>query len=149
MTDGSLGQAEADRLLQMEKRRASDDDVDYPGPGERISAPLVSVDGRERFHLDLHRGGINLRKYKYQNRWERVIVLARLDFGGAPHRNPNDEEVDSPHLHLYREGFGDRWAFPVPSDDFSNLDDPWTTLEEFMRFCNVAEPPLFRRGLFT
>ena len=57
--------------------------------------------------------------------------------------------IGSPHLHLYREGFGDKWAFPVPPKHFSNLADPWLTLEDFMRFCNVTEPPFIRRGLFT
>ena len=34
-----------------------------------------------------------------------------------------------PHLHLYREGFSNKWAFPVPLDRFQNLGDPWLTLE--------------------
>jgi hypothetical protein len=37
-----------------------------------------------------------------------MVVLVRLDLGGAPHRNPFDEEIGVPHLHLYREGFGDK-----------------------------------------
>jgi len=43
---------------------------------------------------------------------------------------------------------GDKWACPVPPDHFSNLDDLWLTLQEFMRFCNIAEPPFIKRGLF-
>ena len=78
-----------------------------------------------------------------------MAILARLDFGGATHRNPDGEEIGSPHLHLYREGFGDKWAFPVPSDSFADLEDPWRTLEDFMQFCNIIEPPVIRRGLFT
>jgi hypothetical protein len=76
-------------------------------------------------------------------------VLVRLDFGGAPHRNPDGEEIGSPHLHLYREGYGDKWAVPVPEDRFENLSDPWQTLEDFMRYCNVVQSPMIRRGLFT
>ncbi len=110
---------------------------------------LVSSDGRERFHLDLFRARIDLRKGTFQNRGRGVTILARLDFGGQPHRNPDGEEVGSPHLHLYREGFGDKWAFPVPSDYFSNLDDPWQTLDDFMQFCNITKPPFVVRGLFT
>lgn len=77
------------------------------------------------------------------------MILARLDFGGRPHRNPDHTRVASPHLHLYREGYADKWAFPVPVGRFANVADAWRTLEDFMQFCNVVEPPIIRRGLFT
>lgn len=77
------------------------------------------------------------------------MILAKLDFGGASHRNPDGEEIGSSHLHLYREGFGDKWAFPVPPDSFSNLDDPWLTFTDFMRFCNIIQPPFIQQELFT
>ena len=78
-----------------------------------------------------------------------MVILARLDFGGAPHRNPDGEEIACPHLHLYREGYGDRWASPPPADRFAPGADPWDALQEFMRFCNVSRPPELERGLFT
>jgi len=74
--------------------------------------------------------------------------LARLDFGGAPHRYPDGEEIDIPHLHLYKEGFGDKWAYPVPSKKFSNPSDPRLMLEDFMQYCNIIEQPIIK-GLFA
>jgi len=38
---------------------------------------------------------------------------------------------------------------PVPADRFTTTNDLWTTLEEFMRFCNIIQPPRIERGLFT
>ena len=149
MANANLTQAEADALMALEKARRDETEWDYPDFGGRTTVPLVSTDRKEQFLLDLRRGRIDLRKGTYQNRGRQVAVLARLDFGGAPHRNPDGEEVGSPHLHLYREGYGDRWAYPVPGSDFPSLDDPWQTLTDFMRFCNVVQPPVIRRGLFT
>ena len=117
------------------------------GAGSRV--PLTSTDGRESFLLDVRRARIDLAKGTYQNRGRQVVVLARLDFGGGPHRNPDGEEIGSTHLHLYREGYGDKWAYQVPATHFSHLSDPWLTLGDFMRFCNGVEPPNIRRGLFT
>lgn len=145
----NLTQAEADALLALAKRRIDATEHDYPAFGERVTIPLISSDRRESFLLDLRRSRIDLAKGTYQNRAKQVVVLARLDFGGAPHRNPDGQKIGTPHLHVYREGYGDRWANPVPSDRFANLDDPWRTLEDFMRFCNVVEPPIIVRGLFT
>ncbi|HYM62636.1 MAG TPA: hypothetical protein VEZ11_17260 [Thermoanaerobaculia bacterium] len=149
MTDIILTQTEADALIAMEKHRANDDRSDFPLGGESIVLPLQSPDKREQFLLDMSRGRIDLLKVKLQNRARQVVVLVRLDLGGAPHRNPDDEEIQAPHLHLYREGYGDKWAFPVPSDRFTKIADLWATLGDFMRYCNITQPPYIERGLFT
>ena len=77
------------------------------------------------------------------------MILVRLCFNGPPHRNPDGQEVPTPHLHLYRKGFGDKWAIPAPISQFRNVDDLWSTLEAFMDYCNIVEGPNIRKGLFT
>lgn len=149
MADISLTQAEANALIAMEKHRANEERSDFLMGGQSVVIPLQSRDRREQFLLDLSRGRIDLLKVKLQNRARQVVVLVRLDLGGAPHRNPDDEEIATPHLHVYREGFGDKWAIPVPADRFRNPADTWATLEDFLKFCNVTQPPHIERGLFT
>ena len=105
MSDLNLTQAEADALIAMEKHRVSDERNDFPMNGQSLSLMLQSSDKREQFLLDISRGRIDLMRGKYQNRARQVVVLVRLDFGGPPHRNPDDTEVACPHLHVYREGF--------------------------------------------
>jgi hypothetical protein len=149
MANLNLTQAEADVLIALEKHRATDETFDYPQSGGSLILPLQSADKREQFILDISRGRIDLLKGKYQNRARHVVVLVRLDFGGTAHRNPDDQEIPSPHLHIYREGFSDKWAFPAPADKFRDISDSWKTLEDFMRFCNVTQPPYIERGLFS
>jgi len=100
----------------------------------------MSMDRKEDFFLDLRRGRIDLAKATYQTRARQIVVIARLDVGGPPHRNPDDEEVPSPHLHLYREGYGDKWASAPPPQHFRNMTNLWMTLDDFIRFCNIVEP---------
>jgi hypothetical protein len=149
MAEIALTQAEAEALIAMEKHRVTNDRHEFPMRGESLTVPLQSPDKREHFLLDLSRGRIDLMKVKMQNRGRQVVVLVRLDLGGAPHRNPDDTEVPSPHLHVYREGYGDKWAIPVPTERFRDTSDLWATLEDFLRFCNVTQPPYIDRGLFT
>lgn len=100
--------------------------------------PLYSPDRRENFWLDLNRGRIDLKKVKMQNRGRQVVALVRLDLGGPPHRNPDGKEIAARHLHLYREGFGDKWAFPLPADKFGTPADVWEAFQDFLRYCNPA-----------
>jgi hypothetical protein len=149
MAELNVTQSEADALISMPKLKANDDVFEYPGMGGSVIIPLVSEDRRENFLLDISRGRIDLKKGTYQNRARKVVILARLDFGGPPHRNPDGGEIPSPHLHVYREGFGDKWAAAVPADKFPNIDDAWKTLVDFMAFCNIKDTPRINRGLFT
>ncbi len=149
MPNANLTQAEADALMALEKARIDGTEWKYPDFGGRITVPLVSTDRGEQFLLDLRRARIDLLKGTYQTRGRQVAILARLDLGNAPHRNPDGQEIGSPHLHLYREGYGDKWAYPASSTDFPNLENPWLTLDDFMRFCNIVQPPIILRGLFT
>jgi len=98
MAEVDLTQAEADALIAMAKYKVDDQLWDYPSLGGAISIPLVSIEKRERFLLDVHRGRINSLKGTYQTRARQVVVLVRLCFGGGPHRNPNGERITSPHL---------------------------------------------------
>lgn len=148
MASVDITQAEADALLSMEKCRVDDKAWEYPALGGRIAVPLSSRDKRESFILDISRSGRIVLKGKYQNRARQVFILARFDFGGGAHRNPDDIDVECPHLHLYREGYADKWAFPVPQDVFSDTSDPWQVLTDFMTFCNVIERPIINKVLF-
>jgi hypothetical protein len=147
MADLNLEQAVADALIAMEKHHDGNTQYDFPTGGMNLTVPLHSPDKREQFLLDVSRGRIDLAKVKMQNRGRQVVVLLRLDLAGPPHRNPDNTEVQTPHLHIYREGFGDKWAIPVPVAQFGNLGDVRATLDDFMRYCNITQPPTFRPGL--
>jgi len=147
MADIDLTQEEADALIAMPKNRANDDTVSYPARGNSVTIPLTSDDKRENFLLDIRSGRIDLLKATYQNRARQTIVLVRLDLGGAPHRNPDGQEIASPHLHVYREGYGTKWAQSIPLDRFSNVEDLWEMLQDFMGYCNITKPPNIQRGI--
>ncbi|MFA4906663.1 MAG: hypothetical protein WC602_00140 [archaeon] len=148
MSEINISQAEADAFISMEKIRLDEECYEYPALGGGIIIPLSSRNKRDNFLLDISKGRIDLLKGKYQNRALQTVILLRLDFGGQPHRNPDGNEILSPHLHVYREGFGDKWAVPVSKQDFENIHDLWQTLQDFMRYCNIVEPPNIERGLF-
>lgn len=149
MADVDISQAEADALIAMEKHCVENKSWLFPEPGGRLAIPLVSPDKRENFILDITRAQIKLKKATYQNRARQAIILMRLDLDGPPHRNPDDQEIPCPHLHIYREGYGDKWAVPAPAYIYSNMADLFSTFEAFMGHCNITQKPQIDRGLFS
>jgi hypothetical protein len=144
-------QSEADRLLQLEKRFVSGDPIQFSSTSDfQQIHDLHSPDHRERFLLDLERGVRRRARLKFQTRARRTIVLARLDLNGKAHRNlatyPHrpGERLTGVHVHVYREGLGDRVAF-LP-EDLAGFKVPerkhdldW--LLAFFDFCHIIEPP--------
>lgn len=77
-----------------------------------------------------------------------MIILVRLEVDGPPHTNPDGNLITGTHVHLYREGFDDKWAYPLDVGQFPNPNDIARTFEDFCRYCRVAPIPSFQVGLW-
>ena len=145
--DKLLPHTEAERLLQLQKKRVNDDQITYPDAGDSLEVLLISLDETEQFKLTIQPGKIDIYKTSDQLREKTTnIILARLDLGNVAHRNPDDELIIGPHIHFYKEGHADRFARPIDPDVFTDPDDPWKTLQEFMAFCNIIKKPIIVKG---
>lgn len=149
MAEPNIPQQEAIALIQMEKVYQGEQAHDFPQPGVKLKMECESPDGSERFHLDVYRGTIDLRKVNHNFRARTSIPLLRLDVNTAPHRNPDGEKVGRTHLHIYREGYGDAWAYELsevfphnmPSLQLGDLTDLARTAKKFMTYCNITDQP--------
>ena len=147
----SLTQDEANRLLKLEKAFTSGEVIEFQmSSAFQQTHDLHSRDRREQFLLDVERGGRTRARLKFQTRARRTIVLARIDIGGKAHRNLDHyphrpgERFTGVHIHLYREGFGDRVAY-LP-EDLSEFRVPgiphdldW--LGAFFDYCPIIDRP--------
>ena len=149
MADMNLTQAEADALIAMEKHRADNEQHNFPMGGESLIVPLQSVDRREQFLLDISRGRIDLLRGKYQNRARQVVVLVRLDFGGPPHRARMTKKFPAHTCMCTGRASATSGRCLFQQNISPGPTTLWGTLEDFMRFCNITQPPHIERGLFT
>ena len=73
--------------------------------------------------LDIFRGRIKSLKCSYNNRYGVTIILVRIDINGPPHDNPDGSSVSGNHIHIYREGFGHKFAYELSSVGLDELPD--------------------------
>ena len=147
----SLTQDEADHLLTLDKIFASASLTQF-----HLTLPfqqthdLQSLDRREQFLLDVERGGRTHARLKFQTRARRTIVLARIDIAGKAHRNlahyPHrpEERFTGVHIHLYREGFGDRVAYlpeDLPAFRLPGTPHDLDWLTAFLDYCHIINRP--------
>ncbi len=131
-----LTQLEADNLLEMLKMiQNANEPFPFPAPGNSEVLSLLSEDGKKEFIVDINRKGyINIaEKCTYQGRYQKDNVLLRLDICGAEHTNPDGTVVSGTHLHVYREGSGDRWAYELP-EEIMHPDDLIQTTIDFLKY---------------
>lgn len=143
-----LTQQRATKLLGMVKELVEKTLIQFPVAGENLQLEAKSEDARESFVFDVNRRGrIKVTKCTYQERYAFVEILLRLDIDGPPHQNPDGEIIPCPHLHVYRQGFADKWAIPLPAQ-FTDPSNLVKTLHEFLRFCRVSHIPDIQQRAF-
>lgn len=93
-------------------------------------------DNKESYLLDIIPNRLMPSKISTTLRVRKNVLLVRLDVAGPPHRNPDDTEVPCPHLHVYRQDYGLKWAYPLPPEfgDCLSLAD---YLDSFCQHCNI------------
>lgn len=111
------------------------------------SRKLKAVSTSDTFLLDFYRGNFEISRYTVNHRYQQTIVLLRYDSGGR-HTNPDGETFDGPHVHLFKEGFRDKFAYPVSKVGVEDSDNLETVFNKLMHFCNVRRIPSIKVPMF-
>ena len=144
----AISQTEFDFLMSEEK---SFDDLVLPvrlGPSPiQWSRQINAISTKEVFLLDFYRGSFELSKYTINKRYRQTVILLRYDNNGR-HTNPDGVLFEGAHVHLYRDGFNDKFAFPVSDIGVDNSDSMETVFIKIMHFCNVKKIPIIEVSMF-
>ena len=141
-----LTQQEADYLIELLKKLINEQ-ISFPTPSAKLSFELRAMDNKESFLLDINRTGrIKSNKCTYQCRYKKEHTLLRLDVNASPHTNPDGTIVSGNHLHIYREGFGDKFAIEFSGLPIESTIDLINTLRSFLTQCNVDISKLHIQG---
>ena len=143
----SLTQDEANQYLVMVKYFEERKPIKLGLP-TCVVHELIGEDRRSRFRLETWFHKAVTSRYVYVNSVHASIELVRLCAGDRRrHPNPDGTIIRGNHLHVYREGFGTRWAIPLSDCGFSDIVDFGTVLREFCRYCNIADVPELQLGM--
>lgn len=144
-----LSQEDVEYLLELVKVLSGTSSITLPTPGKSLELDVVAKESKERFVIDVNRKGtINVKKATFQTRYQKSIVLLRLDIEGSPHRNPNEEVIPCPHIHVYKEGYGASWAYPLEKEIITDTSDLLQVLIDFLKYNNVNKvPPIYQQSL--
>ena len=113
-----------------EEKRFVDDHAEFPSLHEAIKLSGIGQVTQYEYLIDINRKYCQLNRITYHQRVFTNTTIIRFDSDTKPHQNPDGKKIDGTHIHVYRHGFGDSWAYelndPVlrriwPGFDFSAL----------------------------
>lgn len=110
-----LTQKEADDLIQMVKWIEQNElPVIIPLPGKINEYSALCALRKNKFTISLRRGSVASSKVTFQGRTSNNQVLLRIDICGQnkKHMNPDGSIIAGSHIHIYKEGYGERYAEP-------------------------------------
>lgn len=135
-----IRQKKADELIKVLKElKTTNKLIQFPEVNEQMKLKAESVvDKKERFIFYTNRKGqYNLAKCTYLMRYDNIQNLLRIDLEGPPHDNPDGRVVECPHIHIYREGYGLSWAYPLETVIKTDPSDLISVLIEFLKYTNI------------
>jgi hypothetical protein len=130
-----LIQSQADRLIAMLKEAALAEAFVWEQNRRQDELFVAAEDKKIQFYLSLKRNPFEIRLHLRTR--DRDIGLVRVD-NHAQHTNPDGTKIrDTPHIHVYREGFDLDWAEPITWYDANR---PLETLARFLDFVHARFP---------
>ena len=133
-----LTQNEYDRLMQL--RKTFDSCIKLPMDDEKVSYTLHALDSSETFLLNIERKRIfEIRRSKLNTSFSKEPIL-RVEVDGRPHINPDGERIGRNHIHIYKQGYGLSWAYPLEtfSDElFKDATNFNILFSDFCKYSNI------------
>lgn len=144
----AITQAEYDFLMGQDKAFNDLVSAIQLGPAPiQWTRELTALTNKETFLLDFYRGSFELSKYTINKRYRQTVIMLRYDNGGR-HTNPDGVLFEGKHVHLYKEGYNDKFAFPASEIGVVDTDTIETVFNKIMQFCNVKKIPTIEVPMF-
>lgn len=158
MSKTPLMDSEALEFFQEEKR-FKEPIFKFPRQGTSLSLEAEGVSKHTEYLMDINRKLCTLTRITYQNRVQKTVTLLRLDIDTKPHKNPDGKIISGTHLHIYKEGYLDAWAYELDDPILNSINpnfnpsdlvcsDMERRFEAFSRLCNFVNYPIVSCELF-
>ena len=129
--------------IKKKKKIFTDAIITLPVQGSKHVYHVTDKLQKEKFFVDANRSGtISLGKIKIQERHTPYTILVRLEIDAPPHINPDGSKIGRDHIHIYSQGYGDRWAFDLSSFQdahFNQCKNFYDYFVEFCQYCNIEK----------
>jgi hypothetical protein len=133
-----LNQAEADGLIKVKKIFLDKTPLTVNRPYNEQRELKSERDPYEVFYLNVTQTRIEFGKYGTVTRFFQIPLVRACINPDARHENPDGEILSGSHIHIYKQGYADKFAYPLKEHGFDDmLIVPF--IKKFLEYCNIEE----------
>lgn len=126
-------------LIKMIKQiRTKENTIPFPQPGKHLKIEVEDENRNENFIIDVNRKGASLKITKCTFQTRHLIPIIRIDIDGPPHPNPDGTIIPCPHIHLYKEGYNLRIAYPLEKEMIADTNNLLEILIRFLEYNSIS-----------
>ena len=139
---GPLTQEEADTLREIEKILINPHKFRIPLQGKTEEYPVcyqIANMDKDNMSISAFHGNKDIFKVSIRLKYNGNIILTRIDSRDQTrHINPDKTIIEAlqPHIHIYREGYDDKFAYPLPRE-FSDATNVCSLFRDFLSYSHV------------
>lgn len=133
-----LSQAEADNKIRLQKAFVDKRPLIINRPYNEKRQLISLYEPIETFYLYITQTAIDFGNYSTVTRYFQIPLVRACIDPDKKHTNPDGTQINGPHIHIYREGFLDKFAQPLPKGDFPDLGIV-QFVRAFLRYCSIGD----------
>ncbi len=140
-----LTQEEADEMIRLRKVFTDKRPLIVNRPYNEKRELKSERQPQETFYLHITQTAIDFGNYSTVVRnFQIPLVRACID-PDKKHPNPDGTLIEGVHLHVYREGYLDRYAIPLPRSQFPDISIAHF-IRDFLIYCNIEDVKINDQG---
>jgi len=141
-----LTQGQADALINIRKMFLDKSPLIINRPSN-IQRELQSQGNPEdRFYLNVSQKAIEFGRYSSVTRFFSVPLIRACINEDSIHENPDGEVIKGCHIHIYKEGNRDNYAYPLSKYGFSSIEMT-KFLSDFLKLCAIEKIDIIEQTL--
>ena len=134
--DKMLSQSEAEGLIAVRKVFIERTPLTVNRPFNEQRQLRSDREPYETFYLNITQTAIEFGRYSTVTRFFQIPLIRACVNPDYVHPNPDGTEVKGSHIHIYKEGFLDRFAYPLSERGFTETAMvPF--IRAFLTYCNI------------
>ncbi len=141
----------------QERKKYIENYFNFPRQNEFITLNAQGSQTQNNYLIDINKKQATLERVTFQGRHRVNIILLRMDIGTKPHTNPDKTLISGNHIHIYKDGYHDTFAYELNDPVLNELNPAFDLTKfktknhtnlfiAFSEFCNFDQCPIIKQS---
>lgn len=134
----NIQQSRANELIKVKKTFLDKSKIIVNKPIQEKRELISTSNVEDKFYFHISQKAIEFGCYRTCTRYFSIPLVRLCIDSDQVHENPDGKIIRGSHIHMYKEGHFDKFAYPLSEYGFTN-ENIIPVLEQFFEICNIEK----------